>query len=772
MFSALAPQSVVRGVLSYQGIDMILKHSKSALMLCTAISTFVFAQSAAAQNAQPANGAAATTQLQEIVVKGKRNAAASAASDTPLATQTSADVIQKKQINSISDLGRTTEVGVNFNRSTGAVNIRGLEGSRVLTTVDGIPLPYLSDDTRSVNGGVDTIGFSSLSAVDVVRGGDSSRAGAGALGGVLSFRTLEAEDLLSDGRDWGALTKAEYDSVDHSIGTSLAAGKKIDNTSILFQAGYKKGHERSNQGRVDGYGSTRTMQDPADTKKYDLLFKLRHDLAGGHRIGLTAERFYAKTKIDAFTQQNTANFNIGNYDSFENANRSRLSLDYKFVAEGSDSPVDKFDASLYWMRQSLAAGYDAYRNTRPFREIGRSNVNDQTTLGIVANGEKAFDLGSAQHTVTFGFDVAKLGTKQFSGGYDTCNEPFSGTRDTCGNLHTNMADTPKVGGYKVGAYIDDHIALGSSGFSVTPGLRLDWADYDPEMTPEFERNNTKPKLPNGFDDFAISPKLRGEYQFTDSLTGYAQWSSAFRAPTMSELYSTFGAPNTYLRLGNSQLESETGNSFDLGFNLNTGDIKAKMSVFYNRFSNFIDSKTLNADEMRAIGLNPSDYTGTGKFVSQKYNIASVQTWGTEFAATKAFDNGLSFTAGFAYTNGKDRDTGAFLRSVAPMKLVLGANYDAEQWGIGANWVGVRQGKGISGSDSSGTSHFKTPGYGIVDLSAWWEPEQAKGLRLQAGIYNVFDKTYYDSSSARSKSTPYERYTEPGRSFKISLTQKF
>jgi hemoglobin/transferrin/lactoferrin receptor protein len=86
---------------------------------------------------------------------------------------------------------------------------------------------------------------------------------------------------------------------------------------------------------------------------------------------------------------------------------------------------------------------------------------------------------------------------------------------------------------------------------------------------------------------------------------------------------------------------------------------------------------------------------------------------------------------------------------------------------------------VGGSESSDVSgprsrdYFATPGYGIVDLTARWEPEKLPGLKINAGIYNVFDKTYYDYATARLAGTqPNPFYSEPGRTFRISLTQKF
>ena len=62
----------------------------------------------------------------------------------------------------------------------------------------------------------------------------------------------------------------------------------------------------------------------------------------------------------------------------------------------------------------------------------------------------------------------------------------------------------------------------------------------------------------------------------------------------------------------------------------------------------------------------------------------------------------------------------------------------------------------------------------MDATAWWKPEQLNGLSIQAGVYNLFDETYYDSVSLRdvTMSQPTEYYSEPGRTFKLSITKTF
>jgi hemoglobin/transferrin/lactoferrin receptor protein len=228
---------------------MLNRHHRLALLACTAFvtlagTTFSYAQSA--EESATAEKQGRVTTLKKLTVKaGEKEGVA----DTPLAERVTEEELDNNQISSFEDLGRSLEPGVNFNRTSGSVNIRGLEGARVLTTIDGIPIPFVDDGARDADGGIDSFDFAALSTIDIVRGADSSRAGGGALGGAVVLRTLEPEDLIGEGRTWGGIFKFAYDGEDDSLGGSAAVAARYDNTAVLFQGGYKRGPRAGKQRR-------------------------------------------------------------------------------------------------------------------------------------------------------------------------------------------------------------------------------------------------------------------------------------------------------------------------------------------------------------------------------------------------------------------------------------------------------------------------------------------------------------------------------------------
>lgn len=738
-------------------------HSRSMLMACTAMAAFHGALPALAQDNAAAGG---STVLGTIEVKGKKAAAAGAATETPLATQTTADDIAEKEIKDINDLANTTEPGVDYVETrpgvAGGMFIRGLSGPRIATVIDDIPIPYLETLTRSgaaspttgIGDSSNSFDFSSLSALDVLRGADSSRIGSGGLGGALVMRTLEPGDLIGEGRNWGALARLGYDSKDDSFNTSVAAAYRFDNTSVLFQGAYKKGEETKNKGADDIIGSSRTKPNPADIEQSNLLFKLRHDVEGGHRIGMTAERFSLENDTDLKTLQG-ATYTPGNYWGEDDTRRDRVSLDYQYEAPEAGGYIDAAKLTLYWQSLDKYAGSHGTRvagNT----DYARRNYVEESAVGVSGGLVSRFQTDSLNHTVRFGGNLNVFQYDQYLAAVPVAS---------------SQADVPDVDGVRLGLYADDSIEVSGSGFTLTPGLRFDWHQYDPKLSDEFRKNTGYGYfgLPERTTGSRLSPKLLMEYQATQEVGLFAQWSMAYRAPTVTELYSNFtNVAGGYAVIGNPDLKSETGHGFEVGASYDTPNLSGRVTVFHNRYRNFI-----NTTEEFTTRFPPGYFP---QFLLNSWeNLDRVEISGIEMRARKDFDNGFFVHGALSYAYGKDVGNDELLRSVAPFKSVLGVGYAQEHWG--AELTGIFAG-GMR--DDHDPTTFDAPSYAVANLTGWWEPEQFSGLRLQAGVYNIFDETYYDALKVRdinpnsigSTNQPIGFYSEPGRTFRVSLTQKF
>lgn len=726
------------------------------------------------------------TVLERIEVTAKKDAAG-AVTDTPVASETTAEDIRENQITNIQDLGNSTEPGVDFAEREGTIAIRGLTGPRVTTLIDGIPVPYLENFARAggptgsvtnSDGGGDSFDFSSLSALHILRGADSSRLGSGTLGGALVLRTLEPEDLIRGDKNWGAFLQTTYDSKDRSVLGSIAFAQRFDATSVLFQGSYRKGHETDTAGEVGGYGAGRSAPDPLDFDQSNLLFKVRHDLGGGHTVGLTAERYDYKSTADLMTQQNRLGgsswYQIGDYWGHDDTRRERVSVDYDFVSPEAGGNIDAATLTAYWQRLRKNSGAVGTRMGTVDGPWLRDNEMEESAYGLTGRLSSTFDVGGLTHNVSVGGDVSFFRAGQFIYADDKCTRGVGLTPGeifgSCPALHANQADMPDVDGTRLGLYVEDRISLSDGRLALTPGLRFDWHDYRPQETDAFGNNSGFPTfgMPPSHSGARLSPKLLATYELTPNAQLFAQWSMAYRAPTVNELYLNFtNSLHGYTNVGNPDLKAETGHGFEVGAEVGTADFGGRVTLFHNRYRNFIETRT----------DYPVAWPGG---LTSYYNLDKVEISGIELKAHKRFENGISLHAGLAYAYGRDVTEGTNLRSVAPIKAVTGIGYEGNHWGVDATaiFVGkVREDGPQPGAAGSTYDTFDAPGYGIVNLTGWWEPEQVEGLRIQAGVYNLFDKTHYNALSTRdinenASPQPIAYYSEPGRHFKLSLTKQF
>jgi hemoglobin/transferrin/lactoferrin receptor protein len=104
-----------------------------------------------------------------------------------------------------------------------------------------------------------------------------------------------------------------------------------------------------------------------------------------------------------------------------------------------------------------------------------------------------------------------------------------------------------------------------------------------------------------------------------------------------------------------------------------------------------------------------------------------------------------------------------------LQSIAGVTYAEQQWGVTAQVAAAAARTKVANAKTD----FQAPGYGIVDLTAYWRPAQLKGLSVQAGIFNVFDKTYWNALDVPSNPVlPLGAYTQPGRNFAVSLTYQY
>lgn len=727
--------------------------------------------------AQPTPAAEAPVVLDQINVQGEGTPGGALLSG-PTTTRTTRQELDREQIQSLTDLSKRVEAGITFNRQTNSLNIRGLDGARVLTTIDGIRQPFLID-TRVSRGAQNAFDFDSLSTLDLLRGGSgASTLGPGALGGALAVRTLDPEDLIRNGRNYGALAKTGYDSTDRAWFGSAAAAARFGNTSVLLQGGFRDGHETENRGNNKTIGAARTAPNPSDFNQYNLLGKVYQEIDGVHRFGVQGELFKRADRTQTRTSavSLTGNFRPGAHKTGEDVERNRVSLTYDYKLPGSF--FDEAHAIAYWQKLKRNDLTWAYRYTSIVGPYARDGENEENAYGFNGYVIKNFNTGALSHRITAGTELRMSSLKQYITGFDGCPpKPAVGSYTApftaCNNIPSNQAEQPDVDGRLAGFYLHDEIGLLNDRLRLTPGVRFDWYEEKPQYTAAYFGGLSRPtSLPPSSSDSAWSPRLRLEYDilknapWVKDVTVFAQWAKTFRPPTANELYARFGSPTTYLSTGNPNLRPEVGNGIDVGFRFGDKALGGSVTYFHTNYRNFIDTYQVSPP-----GFGGMYFQGG---VTSYRNVAKAEIQGVEINGQYAFAPNWLVRGSFAYTRGKNKDNDTFLNSIPPMQGIVAIAYGTDTWGaeVSTKLAGKRDDVAATTGSNAG---FRAPGYAIFNASAWWRPmPQIADLELQVGVYNIFDRKYFDAVNVPTGTLAQARdyYSEPGRTVKATLKYQF
>lgn len=739
------------------------------------------------------------SQLETITVQAN-----TPAEFTPWTTRTDREMLDQLQIQDWSEFGRRADPGVNYNKQTQSINVRGLDQSRVTTRIDGIRQPYLNDGARGVKGGLNAFDFNTLWSLGVVRGVDSSAVGSGALGAMLKLSTLSPSDLLTEKKEFASVFKTDVNTQDDSTGLNAAIAGRHHSTEWLVQTGVRQGAAQKNQGTNNGYGLGRSMPDPDDYLSQSYLFKLQQHLNTDHRLGLTGEYFQRNDEIDSRSAQGLGTAYLKNKNqSKEASKRERLSLDYRYRTSTKDTLLDTVSAQLYWQQVTLNSSLDAVRRVDPRSYIRRGDPYAyRYPYGVFVRknsmSEAAYGLDSTitktlghvfSHTLTVGGEWYATQVSQYSDGQDNCPHSMSrlpqpyGPR-ACNVLHSNRADMPKVYGTQWALWMQDAVALGNTGLTVMPALRYDHYQQSPSQadgmrTGELNNGYAEPSAGGQF-----SPKLLAMWTVSEQASLYAQYATGFNAPSATQLYSRFGSFGSYLNMGNPNLKPETSRGYEFGLRLGHESTGASLTYFDNNYQNLIESNIPAG--MSTPGWQPSWSALYPMGVTTSANIEQARIFGLEARGHLELSTGWRTWASLAWAQGRDLQTGNYLNSVAPLTASLGLGYRQQQWGAHAIVTAVAARTNVRVPEPTTVlpiADYQTPGYGLVDLAAYWRPTAVEGLQVQLGVYNVLDQKYWNALNlpnaaakpgalAQLTQRPLDFYSEPGRNYRLTVTYQY
>ena len=633
------------------------------------------------------------------------------------------------------------------------INIRGMEGDRNLFVIDGIRLPDRYDYGSYYNiGRTQYVDFTFLKSIEILKGSSSSLWGPDALGGVVSYRTLEPQDFLIDGDDSAFEVSSSVSNKNSGLVSSLKVANQISpKLSSVIAYTYESAGGLNTKAK-SGY------QNDSSSYGNNYFANIVYDINDESKISFKAEDINRSFETSD-SPSNLPN-NYTKLDSYTDTNRTRLSLDYDYQnLKDYNKLFDEFSLTAYTQYSRVD---DDYSRIAVSRGVPTSEYRDHnlTTNSHGANAKVTTPivLGEVDHLLTWGLDYSDI--------------EMSRTR-TVNNLTRNTSsqfkETPDSSVTRFGLYLQDSFSLGN--FDLLGSIRFDDYQVDAENDPIYVATG------NGNTTFAVdqshqsvTPKISVSYNIDDDSNVYFSYSRGFRPGAWYEINSSYendysayvGFPYGVTTESNPDLKPEKSNNYEIGYKSNSDKYDLSVAAYYNTYDDFIESlvptgrkdsrgwfisKTLNRGEARIYG----------------FELAGRYFWGTD-------KTGFNVGNSLSYSVGDDLVADKPLESVVPFtnRFTIGYLEPNEVWSasLGITTVGKPR-------LSDSYTNFIPDGFTTFDATSSWNI--GDNFVATLGMYNIFDKRYYNFQDVRAVSETDDqltRFSQPGRSVQASFTFKF
>ncbi len=683
------------------------------------------------------------------------------------------ETIERRLMRDIRDLVRY-EPGVSVG-GTGSrfglegFNIRGVDGNRVLTIVDGIRVPDEFSFGPFLSAQRDLVDIDSISRAEIARGPISTLYGSDALGGVVAFRTRSPFDYVSAGEPVAADLKAGYSSAnDGWVGTGTFAGGN-DRVAGLVSYTRREASETINQGEVGGTGQAREKPDPQAISTRNLQLKGALALNDAHTLTLGFVDYANETDTQVLSDYGTLSQGtlVNTRDAVDERARQRYSLEYAY--DRDNGLLHHAQGVIYYQTSETRQDTVESRTPPGGSEKLRQRLShfEQDIAGFMGQLGRSFE-GAGRHEITLGGEFYQTDSRSLREGF-TVDAATGAPVFEFFPLPTRDFPTTRV--RHAALFLQDEMTLLDGRLLVTPGVR--WDAYDAKATADDIYRNGNPGIaePVDYRDSDVTFKLGGVFAFNQSLSAYARYSEGFRAPPYDDVNVGFtNFIGGYKTIANPDLVSETSAGVEAGLRFTGAWGNVQLSAFRTDFDNFIESLAI-APAFAPSGIDPRD----GLVTFQSINRTNVRIEGWE--ARGLLDLGMvssrlsafALEGAIAYAEGADRDDGTPLNSIEPLNTVLGLRWAPVSWRVSSEliwtWSDAKDEADIDGD------RLATNAWNVLDLVA--HVQLGRNWLVDVGVFNITDETYirWADTVAIGEDAP-ARFTQPGRNFSATLRATF
>ncbi|MDK1290338.1 TonB-dependent receptor [Pseudoalteromonas umbrosa] len=664
-----------------------------------------------------------------------------------------------------------------------AVNVRGIQDfGRVNVMIDGARQNF----QRSGHGANGTVYLDPqlLSSVDIAKGPVGDAGGAGAIGGVVNFKTLEFDDLALEGQDHGTKLSLATGSNAYHMQGLLASGVRVGNDLELVAAVGRKNVGRFEPGQSGGNAGKSEYFDAlsafTEQDQWSSLLKASYKINDQQAVKLSYIGFYANFEEGSTTDQSDPD---NKPSATSKLNNDTIKLDYVW---NPNSDYFDLNASIYYNRTQMRQHqFESGDTVNPYGEFELEF--ETNTFGMVIENFAFFSLDHSWLPETDSLLMLNTGTEYFR----DWTQPQA-IQQTPGSGDPTWFTGATPGGERAVTSIftqaewqyGDHISIEAGAryehFSIegkgeiNSGSILNPPGVSPSRTLIFTNFEVARH------DEYISPNLRFAYRFTDEIQTYISSSKGIRHPAITETL-LFGmhVGNSFPFYPNPGLKAEKSHNNEVGINFEftqlagEHDLFIKAGWFENAVDNFIVQGTVMSptsvgdksgirsyvnlfDEVRFEGIElQADYESDLVFAELNYTKMNFDPGQGDYDPFP-----LGSQVGFPETSlGKTKSGG--LLYIQPAKhtgaLTLGIKLLDDKLKFGTR-VRVEDNDG-----RGGTAYEDVVDWEIYDL--WLDYQYSPRLQLRLSVDNLKDLNY-----AEANGTSY--WIAPGRSVIGRLNIKF
>ncbi len=674
--------------------------------------------------------------------------------------------------------------------SSGNLNIRGLNKNRVLMQRDGIRLPsgFYAVGYDYSNGNV--INYCSLSTVDILKGPASVLYGSDALGGVISFNSIEAEDLLKNNESFKIEIPFDFNGSNQGIKSSFRIVGKSEEIGLSIAANLCTNQSKE----VKPNSAEDKYINDADIKSDSIYLNVGKRLNEKNKIRFLIDKF-KKNKKGKRAEGNLA----GNYLSQKSAvetKKDRYAFKWDYESLDKDPLLKSLKAKTYY--QNLHTS-DLWLEQYS-KGISYPKVSDYHLYDEMYGFEFQFGSLFENHLFTYGIDYSLTKNQYFQDKYEIINGLNNPYVD---NTKYPIKRSPDSETIRLGLYLQDEVSYGDYDF--IGGIRFDNYKLNPLPDPTYleycdEEGGGKNCKVEDLDIPNWSPKIGITRELNNNLEIWGQYSMGFKAPTWWQLQSTHrncSVSPKYQSIPNSDLKSERSNSYEIGLRGDYERYKFQLVGFYNTYIDFIEGGEIKDYERKKSGdaklicnidnKNNDELVLEGESqenqetylvdpekqqTSTNSNVGGARIWGVEFTNKYKFTpnkNGFTLKASAGFTHGQDKIKNEPLNDIEPFKIVTGIEFISSNNKFISEFISTYSGRTRRKKDSKG--YWPKP-YLIFDLLGKYK--YSDRLDISFGIYNLFNKTYYIDSNISSGQSiiGIEQFAEPGRHLRLGFKFAF